>query len=112
MSSILHPPRPSIDSVTTIRDDGSRLFLHPADARGKFTRWRRRSAWLLIAIYLLLPWIPIAGHPAVFLDIGGPRFPLFGLTLAFKEAWLLFLGISDLACGLLYVTSIHGRVWL
>lgn len=111
MSSILHPPRPSIDSVTTIRDDGSRLFLHPADARGKFTRWRRRSAWLLIAIYLLLPWIPIGGHPAVFLDIGGRRFHLFGLTLAFQDAWLLFFVISGLGFGLFFVTSMLGRVW-
>ena len=73
-------PRPSIPrrpgrhvpvrgSVTTINADGSRHFLYPADARGRFTDWRRISAYLLIAIYLLLPWIPVNGHPAVFLDI-------------------------------------------
>ena len=49
--------RPTRDSVTTINDDGSRYFLYPADARGRFTTARRLSAYGLIALYLLLPWI-------------------------------------------------------
>ena len=111
MSSLLHPPRPSIDSVTTIGEDGSRLFLHPADAKGRFTRWRRRTGSLLIAVYLSLPWIQLGGHPAVFFDIGGRRFHLFGLNLAFQDAWLLFFVITGLGFGLFFVTALLGRVW-
>ena len=112
MSAIVPPPvRPNRDSVTTIRDDGSRNFLHPADARGFWTRARRGSAAILIAIYLLLPWIPIGGHPAVFLDIAGRRFHLLGFTLAFQDAWLLFFGITGLGFSLFLVTSLLGRVW-
>jgi len=104
-------PRPNRDAVTTIRDDGSRLFLQPADARGRWTRARRVSAALLIAVYLLLPWIPVGGHPAVFLDVGGGHFHLFGATLAFQDAWLLFFVISGLGFGLFFVTALLGRVW-
>lgn len=111
MSTALQPPRPTIDSVTTIREDGSRLFLHPADVRGRFTTWRRRTAWILIAVYLSLPWIQVGGHPAVFLDIGGRRFHLLGLTLAFQDAWLLFFVITGVGFGLFYVTALFGRVW-
>jgi len=111
MSVVTPPVRPNRDSVTTIRDDGSRMFLHPADARGFWTRARRGSAAILIAIYLLLPWIPIGGHPAVFLDIAGRRFHLFGFTLAFQDAWLLFFGITGLGFGLFLVTALLGRVW-
>lgn len=105
------PVRPNRDSVTTIRDDGSRMFLHPADARGFWTRARRGSAALLIAIYLLLPWIPVGGHPAVFLDIASRRFHLFGHTLAFQDVWLLFFVITGLGFGLFFITSLLGRVW-
>jgi cytochrome c oxidase accessory protein FixG len=111
MALPLKAPRPSLDSVTTIRDDGSRLFLHPSDARGRFTRWRRLSGWLLIGIYLSLPWIPVGGHPAVFLDVAARRFHLFGFTLAFQDAWLLFFLISGLGFALFFVTSLLGRVW-
>ncbi len=103
--------RPNRDAVTTIREDGSRLFLHPADARGRFTHARRWSGWLLIAIYLSLPWIPVGGYPAVFLDIADRRFHLFGLTLAFQDAWLMFFGITGLGFSLFFITSLLGRVW-
>lgn len=107
------PPRirPERDSVTTIREDGSRLFLHPADARGWFTTARRLSGWLLIAIYLALPWIPVGGHPAVFLDIAARRFHLFGFTLAFQDVWLMFFGITGLGFALFFITALLGRVW-
>lgn len=104
-------PRPNRDFVTTIREDGSRLFLHPADARGWFTAARRWSGWLLIAIYLSLPWIPVGGHPAVFLDIADRRFHLFGLTLAFQDTWLMFFGITGLGFSLFFITALLGRVW-
>ncbi|HEY8933393.1 MAG TPA: cytochrome c oxidase accessory protein CcoG, partial [Rariglobus sp.] len=103
--------RPNRDSVTTIREDGSRLFLHPADARGRFTNARRWSGWLLIAIYLSLPWIPVGGHPAVFLDIADRRFHLFGFTLAFQDTWLMFFGITGLGFALFFITALLGRVW-
>ena len=87
------------------------MFLHPADTRGFWTNARRGSAALLIAIYLLLPWIPVGGHPAVFLDIASRRFHLFGYTLAFQDVWLLFFVITGLGFGLFFITSLLGRVW-
>jgi len=105
------PPKPSLDAVTTIASDGSRVFLHPAGVTGRFVRARGIFAYALIVFYLALPWIPINGAPAVFLDIGGRRFHLFGATLAFQDAWLLFFLITGLAFTLFYVTAILGRVW-
>ncbi len=104
-------PKPNVDSVTTIREDGSRFFLHPADVKGFFTRHRRWTGLVLIAIYLSLPWINIGGHPAVFLDVAARRFHLFGLVLAFQDVWLLFFGITGLGFGLFFITSLFGRLW-
>ena len=103
--------QPNLDTVTTINEDGSRFMVHPADVRGRFTRWRRISALLLIGIYLLLPWIPVGGYPAVFLDVLNRRFHLFGLTLAAQDMWLLFFLVSGLAFLLFYVTAFLGRIW-
>src|SRR3954471_21776157 len=102
---------PTLDSVTTIRDDGSRRFLFPADTRGRFTQARRWSALALIAFYLSLPWIKIGGAPAVFLDVAARRFHLFGLTLAAQDVWLLFFVITGLGFSLFFVTALFGRVW-
>ncbi len=105
------PPRPSLDSVTTIRDDGSRRFLYPADVRGVFTLGRQVSGLFLIVFYLSLPWIKVGGYPAVFLDLASRRFHLFGLTLAAQDAWLLFFLITGLGFLLFFITALVGRVW-
>lgn len=103
--------QPVRDAVTTINADGSRYFLYPADARGRFTSARRWAAYLLIAVYLLLPWVPVRGYPAVFLDIAARRFHFFGFTLAAQDAWLLFFGVSGLGFALFFLTALFGRLW-
>lgn len=103
--------QPNLDSVTTINADGSHHSLHPADVRGPFTVWRRTAALVLIAVYVLLPWIPVNGFPAVFLDVAERRFHFFGLTLATQDLWLGFFIVSGLAFGLFYVSSFLGRIW-
>lgn len=113
------PPKPAgparhvpvRDFVTTINDDGSRYFLHPADVHGRFSRWRRHSGLFLIAVYLLLPWIPVDGYPAVFLDLSERRFHFFGFTLAAQDTWLLFFGVTGLGFALFFLTALLGRVW-
>jgi cytochrome c oxidase accessory protein FixG len=103
--------QPRRDAVTTIRTDGSRPFLFPTEPQGRFARARRFSAYGLIAIYLLLPWIKINGFPAVFLDLAERRFHLFGVTFAAQDLWLLFFVITGLGFSLFFITSLLGRVW-
>ena len=103
--------KPTVDTVTTINADGSRHDIHPADVRGRFTYWRRGVAWLLIAVYLLVPWIPVRGAPAVFLDVANRRFHFFGYTLAAQDVWLLFFGVSGLGFALFFLTALFGRLW-
>lgn len=102
---------PNRDSVTTINRDGSRRFLHPADVHGRFTRWRQVVAAGILAAYVLLPWIKINGHPAVFLDVAERRFYLVGLTFAPQDLWLMFFLITGLGFTLFFVTALLGRVW-
>lgn len=104
-------PTPDRDSVTTIQSDGSRPFLFPADAHGRFATARQVSAFFLIALYLSLPWIDVGGYPAVFLDIAERRFHLFGITLAAQDMWLLFFLITGLGFSLFFITALLGRVW-
>ncbi|MEZ5414304.1 MAG: cytochrome c oxidase accessory protein CcoG [Opitutaceae bacterium] len=103
--------RPILDSVTTINNDGSRPFIYPADVSGIFSIARKVSAFLLIALYLSLPWIKIGGFPAVFLDVANRRFHLFGWTFAAQDMWLTFFLISGLGFSLFFITALLGRIW-
>ncbi|MGB0259326.1 MAG: cytochrome c oxidase accessory protein CcoG, partial [Coraliomargarita sp.] len=103
--------KPIRESLTTINRDGSRNYLHPADANGVFTVARRLFAFVLIGIYFGLPWIPINGHPAVFLNVLDRRFHLFGLTFATQDLWMTFFLITGLGFSLFFLTALFGRLW-
>jgi cytochrome c oxidase accessory protein FixG len=103
--------RPNLTSVTTINEDGSHFTLHPADVKGRFTFARRVFALTILAIYVLLPWIKINGHPAIFLNVAERRFHVFGLTFLAQDLWLAFFLISGLGFTLFFVTSLFGRLW-
>lgn len=102
---------PNRDTLTSVNADGSRYAIHPADVHGRFRRARSFVGYTLIALFVALPWIPIRGNPAVFLDVAQRRFHLFGATLSFQDTWLLFFVVSGLAFSLFYVTALLGRVW-
>lgn len=106
-----HFPQPTRNSVTTIRSDGSRPFLYPADATGRYNSARRVVAAVLLVLYLSLPWIKINGYPAVLLDLAERRFHLFGITLAAQDMWLLFFVLTGTGFSLFFVTALFGRVW-
>ncbi len=102
---------PNRDELTAVNEDGSRYIIHPADARGRFTRWRRLVAYVLVLVYAVLPWIDIGGYPALFLDTDAMRFHFLGMTFASQDLWLAFFLISGLGFGLFYVTALLGRIW-
>jgi cytochrome c oxidase accessory protein FixG len=98
-------------SLGSINEDGSKKTLHPADVSGKFTRGRRLVALMLLIIYVALPWIPVNGFPAVFLDVLNRRFHFMGLTLAVQDLWVGFFLVTGLGFSLFYITALFGRVW-
>ena len=103
--------QPSLESVTSINEDGSRRFIHPATAQGRFTQWRGVFAVALTVLYVALPWIRINGEPAIFLDVANRQFHYFGLTFLGQDTWIAFFVVSGLGFCLFYITALLGRVW-
>lgn len=102
---------PSLEKLWVINKDGSRNFVHPADVRGRFTSMRVLVGWVLIAIYVVLPWVEINGSPAVFIDVANRQFHFLGLTFAPQDFWLAFFLITGLGFSLFFVTALFGRIW-
>ena len=75
----------------------------------------RESATLvfavLIGVYLALPFIRVAGRPAVFFDLLHRRFFLFGASFNAQDFWLFFFVLTGIALALIVVTTVWGRVW-
>ena len=96
---------------SSLRKDGSRDYVHPADVNGRFTRVRYLVFAALVSIYIALPWIKINGNPAVFLDIQRRKFFLFGATFNAQDVWLIFFLLTGAAFLAIFVTAVWGRVF-
>src|SRR4051812_6343470 len=96
---------------SSLRRDGRREFIVPADVSGRFTLRRTMLFAVLIAVYVLTPWIEINGHPLVFLDIEHSAFYLFGSTFNAQDVWLVFFLLSGVGFTLIVITALWGRVW-
>lgn len=95
----------------SLRKDGSRNFIHPADVSGRFTNLKRIIFAVLIVIYLTLPFVDIGGHPALFLDVVQRRFYLFGASFNAQDFWLILFLLTGVGLTLFVLTTLYGRVW-
>ena len=99
------------ESIQRLPEDGLRINQFPMAAHGFFRKYRNLSQWVLIAIFIILPWIKINGLPAILINIPDRRFTFFGLSFWGHDAPLLFFVLASFSLGLLLATSVWGRVW-
>ena len=97
--------------LATLNADGSRRWIRPKPAHGRFWERRRTVAYSLIALFLALPHLRLAGKPLVLLDLPRREFTILGETFLPTDTLLLMLlGISILI-GIFLLTALFGRVW-
>ena len=105
------PARPEGRVLSTLMEDGSRRWLHPRLAAGPTLRARRILAYVLIAVFTLLPYLKIHGKPAVLLGLAHREFTVFGFTFLPTDTLLLALALITWIVGICLVTALAGRVW-
>ena len=66
--------------LSTTDESGDRVYIHPHDVKGKWTKLRKKIYWGLILFYLIVPWIVINGQQIIKLDLPKREFYIFGAT--------------------------------
>ena len=79
------------DELVHTTADGKRLHLHPKRATGKFTTWRQRVSYLLLAFLFAGPWLRVGGMPLLQLDVLHRRFILLGQVFWPQDFHLLVI---------------------
>ena len=91
--------------------DGKRPWVYYAKGRGVFNSLHRYSGTVLLAIYLVTPWISLGGSPLFRMDLAGRRLFVLGqMFTALDTRLLLVFGLMS-AIGLGLFTSLAGRIW-
>ena len=97
--------------LSTLNTDGSRRWIRPRLAPGRFLSARRAVGYALIAVFVSLPWLKINGKPVILLDILRREFTLFGRTFLPTDSLMLALLMVSLFVAVFFVTALLGRVW-
>lgn len=99
------------DRLATTDESGHRVYLYPADVEGKYHKRRLLIHAILVAVFLILPWIQINGYQSILLDIAHRRFVIFGLAFWAHDAPLLVFVFGGVLIGISLLTAIKGRLW-
>ncbi len=99
------------EQASSLSRDGRRNFVYPADVTGRFATFRKVLFFVLIGIYVSLPFVPIGGHPAIFLDIEHRAFYLFGLVFNSRDIWMMVFVVTGAMFALVSATAAFGRVF-
>lgn len=97
--------------LSTLNADGSRRWIRPTPAPGRFHNRRRAVGYFLIGLFTVLPHLRMYGKPPLLLDIGAREFTFFGTTLYPTDTLLLALLLVSGFVSIFLITAIFGRVW-
>ncbi|EKE75933.1 cytochrome c oxidase accessory protein CcoG [Gallaecimonas xiamenensis] len=87
----------------------SRIYVRAV--QGIYQRLRQRMGFVMLTLFLLLPWVPYGDRQGILLDVAEQKFYLFGVTLLPQDFTLLAYLFMIGAFGLFFVTTFLGRVW-
>lgn len=99
------------DTLYTVDKEGKRKWVYPEIVIGFWVKRRAVVAYVLMAFYLLMPWITIGGKQGVRFDIPHRHFTFFSFEFWATDGFLLFLVFGMLTFSLFLFTSLLGRVW-
>jgi cytochrome c oxidase accessory protein FixG len=111
MATMAKEAAPTLDRLSAINADGSRRHIQPADVEGTFITARHGVYAVLIAIYLLMPFVHFGGHPAMQFDIEHRSFYLFGAVFNAQDVWRMAFLLLTVGLSLFFLTAWYGRVW-
>ncbi len=97
--------------LSMLDEFGGRNQIIPAEVKGRFRTWRTIVHFVLLVIFLALPWFQINGTQALLFDIPGRRFEFFGLVFLSHDSPLLFFIFATLVLTIMLTTALWGRVW-
>lgn len=90
---------------------GGRKQIIPAEVKGKFHTRRNYVHFVLMLLFLILPWISINGTQAVLFDIAERRLEVFGFIFLSHDSPLIFFLFAIAILGIMLTTALWGRVW-
>lgn len=99
------------DSIGTLDERGKRRWIFPKKITGFYTRARSYVAYVLLAVFFVLPFVQIQGQPFLLLNFLERRFVLFGQPFWPQDFYILVFVFLSTLVALAAFTVAFGRLF-
>ena len=99
------------DSVGTMDDSGKRVWVFPRKPHGKFTNYRNIVAYVLLALFFVIPFLKINGNPLLLINIVERHFFIFGQPFYPQDFFILALGAITSIVFVILFSVVFGRIF-
>lgn len=99
------------DRISTMDDDGKRIWISPKKPKGRLHRYRTIVSWVLLAVLFITPFVKINGQPLLLLDIIHRRFFFFGFGFWPQDAPIFVFATLVIIIFIVLFTVVFGRIW-
>lgn len=99
------------DKISTIDQEGHRIYIHPKKPKGRFTSWRNIVGLVLLTMLVSFPLIKINGHPFVMLNFLERKFMIFGVPFWPQDTFIMMLMMISFLVFILLFTATFGRIF-
>lgn len=99
------------DRITTINEEGKRVWIHPKRPQGRLTNYRWAVASFLLILLFAGPWIKYKGEPFMLFNILERKFIIFGQVFWPQDFHLVVLSLITFIVFIILFTVIFGRIF-
>lgn len=110
-SKIQTAPNEFRDHISTVDEEGKRLWVYPKQPKGKLYTYRKFISYLLLTLLFAGPFIKINGLPLLMLNVVERKFVLFGILFWPQDFFLLVLAFLTLVVFIILFTVVYGRIF-
>ncbi len=99
------------DKLSTVDEQGNRVWLFPKKPKGKFFNRRRALALFLLTLLYVGPFLKVHGQPLMMFNILQRKFILFGITFWPQDFHLIVIMLITVILFVVLFTVIFGRLF-
>ena len=99
------------DTISTVDEEGKRVWLYPKKPKGKFTNYRNYLSYVLLILLFGTPWVKIGGEPLLMINVLARKFVILGQPFWPQDFFLFGLGMIAFIVFIILFTVIYGRLF-
>ena len=99
------------DRISTVDEEGKRVWVYPKKPKGKLTNYRGLTAFLLLLFLIGSPFIKIDGQPFLLFNIFERKFIIFGQVFWPQDFFLAVVAMITSLVIIVLFTVVFGRIF-